>query len=156
VGEAWAARGLGTPATRAQVIEGLIYEGYLLRQGKELIVTQKGLSLITLLRNLDADTLTKPELTGEWEAKLRQMERGQISRESFMEDIRRLTTDIVTKVRGGMGKEITGEFHPIEVPCPRCGGGPFKETFRAFECEGCHLLIWKTMAGRELERSTRW
>jgi DNA topoisomerase-3 len=151
--EAMAERGLGTPATRAQVIEGLIYEGYLLRQGKELIVTQKGLSLITLLRNLDADTLTKPELTGEWEAKLRQMERGQMSRESFMEDIRRLTTDIVTKVRGGMGKEITGEFHPIEAPCPRCGGGPFKETFKAFECEGCHLLIWKTMAGRELERS---
>lgn len=151
--EAMAERGLGTPATRAQVIEGLIYEGYLLRQGKELIVTQKGLSLITLLRNLDADTLTKPELTGEWEAKLRQMERGQISRESFMADIRQLATDIANKVRGGMGKEITGEFVPIDVPCPQCGGGPFKETFRAFECESCHLLIWKTMAGRELERS---
>ena len=117
--EAMAERGLGTPATRAQVIEGLIFEGYLLRQGKELIVTQKGLSLITLLRNLDADTLTKPELTGEWEAKLRQMERGQISRESFMADIRQLATDIANKVRGGrMGKEITGEFHPIEVTCP--------------------------------------
>lgn len=146
-------RGLGTPATRAQVIEGLIFEGYILRQGKELIVTQKGLSLITLLRNINADTLTKPELTGEWEYKLREMERGAISRETFMEDIRRLTTEIVEKVRGNMGKEVTGEFQPIEVPCPRCNHPSFKETFRAFECEDCALIIWKTMAGRELERT---
>src|SRR5262249_54200750 len=110
------------------------------------------ISLITLLRNLHAETLTKPELTGEWEAKLRQMERGAMSREAFMSDIRALTTDIVTKVRGGMGKEVTGEFQPIEAVCPRCGGGPFKESFRAFECEGCKLSIWKTMAGREFER----
>ena len=68
--EAMSERGLGTPATRAQVIEGLITEGYLLRQGKELIVTAKGLSLITLLRDLHAETLTKPELTGGWEFQL--------------------------------------------------------------------------------------
>jgi DNA topoisomerase-3 len=80
------------------------------------------------------------------------MERGKLSRAAFMEEIRQLTSDIVTKVRGGMGKEVRGEFHALEVKCPRCGGGPFKESFRAFECEGCKLTIWKTMAGRELER----
>jgi len=150
--DAMSERGLGTPATRAQVIEGLIFEGYLLRHGKELIVTQKGLSLITLLRNLHADTLTKPELTGEWEFKLKQMERGSLSRGAFMDEIRQLTSDIVTKVRGGMGQEVRGEFLSLDVACPRCGAGPFKESFRAFECPECKLTVWKTMAGRELER----
>lgn len=152
--EAMSERGLGTPATRAQVIEGLLFEGYLIRQGRDLIVTAKGISLITLLRNLRAETLTKPELTGEWEFKLRQMERGQLSRTAFMEQIRALTTDIVGKVRGGMGQEVRGNFKPIEVKCPKCGGGPFKESFKAYECVNpeCKLIIWKNMSGRELER----
>jgi DNA topoisomerase-3 len=152
--EAMAERGLGTPATRAQTIEGLIYEGYLLRQGRDLIVTAKGISLITLLRNLRAETLTKPELTGEWEHKLRQMERGQLSRSTFMEQIRELTTELVGKVRGGMGQEVRGDFKAIDVKCPKCGGGPFKESFKAFECVNpeCKLIVWKTMSGREFER----
>ncbi len=152
--EAMSERGLGTPATRAQVIEGLIYEGYLIRQGRDLIVTAKGLSLITLLRSLKAESLTKPELTGEWEFKLRQMERGQLSRPAFMEQIRGLTTDIVSKVRGGMGTVVEGHFHDLEVPCPKCGAERFKESFKAYECVNpeCKLIIWKSMAGRELER----
>ena len=152
--EAMSERGLGTPATRAQVIEGLIYEGYLIRQGRDLIVTAKGLSLITLLRSLKAESLTKPELTGEWEFKLRQMERGQLSRPAFMEQIRGLTTDIVSKVRGGMGTVVEGHFHDLEVPCPKCGSERFKESFKAYECVNpeCKLLIWKSMSGRELER----
>jgi DNA topoisomerase-3 len=129
-----AERGLGTPATRAQTIEGLLYEGYIARQGRDLHVTAKGLSLITLLRNLDAATLTKPELTGEWEHRLRQMERGELSREVFMEDIRRLTTEIVEKVSGGVGREVHGKFEPLPVKCPRCGNVGFNESFRAFEC----------------------
>lgn len=152
--EAMSERGLGTPATRAQIIEGLLYEGYLNRQGRDLQVTAKGLSLITLLRALDAATLTKPELTGEWEFKLKQMERGQLSRATFMNDIRLLTTDIVEKVRGGMGREIAGHFEPIEVKCPRCGASSFKESFKAFECVNpeCKLIVWKTMSDREFER----
>lgn len=152
--EAMAERGLGTPATRAQVIEGLLMEGYLIRQGRDLIVTAKGISLITLLRNLHAETLTKPELTGEWEHKLRQMERGELSRGTFMTEIRGLTTDIVSKVRGGMGQEVRGDFKPIEATCPRCGNGTFKETFKAYECtnQECKLIVWKTMSGREFER----
>ncbi len=152
--EAMSERGLGTPATRAQVIEGLIYEGYLIRQGRELIVTAKGLSLITLLRSLRAEQLTKPELTGEWEFKLRQMERGQLSRPAFMGEIRGLTTDLVSKVRGGMGTVVEGKFHDLEVTCPKCGTERFKESFKAYECVNpeCKLLIWKSMSGRELER----
>ena len=152
--EAMSERGLGTPATRAQVIEGLLFEGYLLRQGRDLIVTAKGLSLITLLRSLQAESLTKPELTGEWEHKLRQMERGELSRVAFMEQIRGLTTDIVTKIRGGMGTVVEGHFHDLEAPCPKCGAERFKESFKAYECvnEECKLIIWKSMAGRELER----
>jgi len=150
--EAMAERGLGTPATRAQIIEGLLFEGYLLRQGRELFVTAKGMSLITLLRNLQAEALTKPELTGEWEHKLRQMERGQLSREVFMTEIRKLTTDIVEKVRGGLGQEVQGKFEALAAKCPRCQEASFKESFRAFECPGCKLIVWKTMAGREFER----
>jgi DNA topoisomerase III len=150
--EAMSERGLGTPATRAQIIEGLLFEGYLLRQGRELIVTAKGMSLITLLRDLHAEALTKPELTGEWEFKLKEMERGRLSRDAFMQEIRGLTTDLVDKVRSGMGKEITGDFKPIEVTCPKCGAKSFRETFRTFECVGCKLIVWKTMASREFER----
>ena len=150
--EAMSERGLGTPATRAQIIEGLLAEGYLLRQGRELVATAKGMSLITLLRDLHAEALTKPELTGEWEFRLKQMERGQLSRADFMAQIGTLTRDLVEKVRAGMGKEVSGQFRPLEVNCPRCGNLGFKESFRCYECAGCKLTVWKTMAAREFER----
>ena len=151
--EAMAERGLGTPATRAQVIEGLLFEGYIIRDGRELVVTQKGLSLITLLRNLDAQALTQPAMTGEWEFKLREMGRGKLSRDAFMREIRALTTEIVAKVKGHEGQEIQGDFKPLEVPCPKCGHPQIEETFRNYKCAGCGLVIWKTVASRELERS---
>jgi DNA topoisomerase-3 len=152
--EAMAERGLGTPATRAQTIEGLLFEGYIARQGRDLHVTAKGLSLITLLRDLDAGTLTKPELTGEWEHRLRQMEKGQLSRDKFMEDIHLLAKEIVEKVKAGMGREVVGKFEPLNVKCPKCGHVGFNESFRAFECGNpeCKLLVWKTTADREFER----
>jgi DNA topoisomerase III len=152
--EAMAERGLGTPATRAQTIEGLIFEGYLLRQGRELIVTAKGISLITLLRSLNAEALTKPELTGGWEHKLRQMERGELSRGTFMTEIRDLTTEIVGKVRGGMGQTVEGRFKDLAATCPKCGNTTFKESFKAYECTNpeCKLIVWKSMSGREFER----
>jgi DNA topoisomerase-3 len=149
-----AERGLGTPATRAQIIEGLIFEGYVIRDGRELVVTQKGLSLITLLRNLDEQGLTQPALTGEWEFKLKQMERGRLSRAAFMDEIRRLTTEIVNKVKNYQGGEIQGDFKPLEVPCPKCGAAKFAEDFRSYKCVNpeCGLIVWKTVASRELER----
>jgi DNA topoisomerase IA len=76
-----AGKGLGTPATRAATIEGLLNEKYLVREGRELIPTAKAFQLMTLLRGLGVSELTAPELTGEWEFKLAQMERGGISRE---------------------------------------------------------------------------
>ena len=98
-----AGRGLGTPATRAQIIENLIGETYILRDGKELIPTAKAFSLITLLRGLGTNELTSPELTGEWEHKLAQMERGALSRSTFMEHIQTMARDMVerAKTRGG-------------------------------------------------------
>ncbi len=150
--EAMSERGLGTPATRAQIIEGLLFEGYLIREGRDLIVTQKGLSLITLLRSLDIQALIQPALTGEWEFKLRQMERGKLSRAAFMGEIRALTSDIVEKVKGFEGEEIKGDWKPLEVTCPKCGAATFCETFRNYKCDGCGLTVWKTIASRELER----
>lgn len=150
--EAMSQRGLGTPATRAQIIEGLIQDGYVLRQGRELVVTQKGLSLITLLRGIGVEALTSPELTGEWEYKLKRMERGEMGREEFMESIRRFTEEIVAKAKNYHGGEIGGHFQDLEAVCPRCGERAFKETLKTYECRGCGLVIWKNMSGRELER----
>jgi DNA topoisomerase III len=152
--EAMAERGLGTPATRAQIIEGLIFEGYIVRDQRDLVVTQKGLSLITLLRNLEAEALIQPDTTGEWEHKLREMGRGKLTRDSFMREIRALTSDIVAKIKGREGIEIKGDYKPIDVKCPKCGAAKFIETFKSYKCvnEECGLTVWKMVASRELER----
>jgi DNA topoisomerase III len=149
--EAMRERGLGTPATRAQVIEGLLLDGYIERKGKELVVTAKGLSLITLLRNLHTDVLCKPELTGEWEFRLKEMAHGKLDRRHFMEDIRGLTKQIVEKVRNFRGETIEGEYAIIDAKCPNCGGGPIKEDYKTFRCQNCDWLMWKTMASRQFE-----
>lgn len=149
--EAMRERGLGTPATRSQIIEGLLQDGYIERKGKELVVTAKGLSLITLLRNLHTDVLSTPELTGEWEFRLKQMAHGKLDRKHFMEDIRGLTREIVEKVRDFRGERIEGKYAIIEAKCPNCGGGPIKEDYKTFRCQNCDWLIWKTMASRQFE-----
>jgi DNA topoisomerase-3 len=147
-------RGLGTPATRAQIIEGLILDGYLVRQGRDIIVTSKGLSLITLLRGIGVDSLTSPEMTGEWEYQLKQMEAGATDRATFMAGIRKFTEEIVEKAKGyaGDANSVLGNFHDLEARDPKTGElAAFKETFKAYESPA-GTLIWKTMAGRELER----
>ncbi len=153
--EAMSQRGLGTPATRADTIEGLQKDGYLVRQGKELIVTSKGLALITLLRGLGIQSLTSPEMTGEWEYKLKQMEHGALDRPTFMRDIKAFTGDIVEKAKSFEGDLVSGNFEDLAVTCPKCGSTEgFKESFKAFECkaEGCGAIVWKNMAGRQFER----
>lgn len=150
--DAMSQRGLGTPATRAQIIEGLIMDGYVIRQGRELIATAKGLSLITLLRGIGVDSLTSPEMTGEWEFKLKQMEQGAMDRARFMSEIRAFTEDIVEKAKTYSGDTVAGNFLDLDAKCPKCGETGFKESFKAYECKSCGLLVWKNMAGRELER----
>jgi DNA topoisomerase-3 len=150
--EAMSQRGLGTPATRAQIIEGLLLDGYITRQGRELFVTQKGLSLINLLHGIGIQALTSPEMTGEWEFKLKQMEHGAMPRPEFMDGIRRFAADIVAKAKDFSGNSVQGQFTDLEAKCPRCGATTFKESYKAYECKECGLVVWKNMAGRELER----
>lgn len=151
--DAMSQRGLGTPATRAQIIEGLILDGYVVRQGRDLITTAKGLSLITLLRGIGVDSLTSPEMTGEWEYKLKLMEQGGMDRALFMQEIRAFTEEIVSKAKDYSGDSVHGNFVELDATCPKCQQVGFKESFKAYECKGCGLLIWKNMAGRELERA---
>lgn len=153
--EAMSQRGLGTPATRADTIEGLQRDAYILRTGKELVVTSKGLALIQLLRGLHIDSLTSPEMTGEWEFKLKQMETGHLDRTTFMRDIKSFTSDIVDKAKSFEGDTIQGDFHDLPVTCPKCHSTQgFKESFKAFECKAqdCGAIVWKNMAGRQFER----
>src|SRR5216117_997374 len=120
--EAMREKGLGTPATRAQIIEGLIYEKYVLRNLRELQPTPKAFSLITLLRGLQIPELSSPELTGDWEFKLRSMSRGQMKRPDFMKEIADMTRDIVKKAKSHDSDSVPGDFGTLKVPCPICGG----------------------------------
>ena len=144
-------KGLGTPATRAAIIEGLITQNYIRRDGKELVPTIKAKQLIALLKGLGEDELCVPELTGQWEFKLAQIERGELSRDAFMQDIRNLTREIVESA-----KRYEGDTVPIEnpahlkTPCPKCGG-EIVENYRRFACTSCDFSITKHPAGRSLE-----
>jgi DNA topoisomerase-3 len=150
--EAMSAKGLGTPATRAAIIEGLIFEKYVLRLGKELQPTAKAFSLITLLRGLGVPELSAPELTGDWEFKLRQMERGQLKRQEFMEQIAQMTRDIVGKAKSHESDTVPGDFATLSVPCPKCGG-VIKENYKKFQCQSCDFSLWKIAASRQFETS---
>jgi len=150
--EAMSQRGLGTPATRAAIIEGLLGDGYVLREGRDLSATSKGLALVNLLRHMGVAALTSPELTGEWEFKLKRMEAGEFQRPEFMAEIRGFTREIVSKAQG-FTDDSEGAFPDLEVVCPKCGKGPFKETVRQFKCRSCDLSLWKSLASRPLERT---
>ncbi len=148
--EAMSAKGLGTPATRAAIIEGLIYEKYVQRNGRELQATAKGISLITLLRGLGIPELCSPELTGDWEFKLKQMERGELQRSDFMREIAEMTRTIVDKTKRYESDTVPGEFGILNVPCPKCGG-EIKENYKKFQCQKCDFALWKIVAGRQFE-----
>ena len=148
--EAMAAKGLGTPATRAAIIEGLLGEKYLVREGRELIPTAKAFQLMTLLRGLDVKELTAPELTGEWEYKLSQMERGKLPRDAFMQEIARMTQTIVKRAKEYDSDTIPGDYATLQTPCPNCGG-QVKENYRRFACTKCEFSISKIPGGRQFE-----
>lgn len=150
-------KGLGTPATRAAIIEGLLAEKYMFREGRELIPTAKAFQLMTLLRGLGVDELSRPELTGEWEFKLAQMERGELSRDAFMREIAAMTEHLVRKAKEYDRDTIPGDYATLSTPCPNCGG-VVKENYRRFACtgasgagEGCGFSFTKSPAGRTFE-----
>lgn len=155
--EAMQDKGLGTPATRSAIIEGLILEKYMLREGRELVPTAKAFQLMTLLRGLDVEDLTKPELTGNWEFQLAEMEHGRLSREAFMGEIAKMAERIVRKAKEYDRDTIPGDYATLSTPCPKCGG-VVKENYRRFACtgrsgseEGCGFSFTKIPAGRAFE-----
>ena len=154
--EAMQEKGLGTPATRAAIIEGLLTEKYMLREGREIIPTAKAFQLMTLLRGLEVEELCRAELTGEWEYKLSQMEKGQLSREAFMQEIAAMTERMVKKAKEYDRDTIPGDYATLESPCPNCGG-VVKENYRRYACvgkagtEGCGFSFGKSPAGRTFE-----
>jgi|CXWL01.1.fsa_nt_gi DNA topoisomerase-3 len=144
--EAMAAKGLGTPATRAAVIEGLIYEKYVERLGRELKPTWKAFRLFFALRHFGVDEITSPELTGDWEFKLKQMEQAKLPREKFMEHIEQVARDLVKRIKSGTIPEEA--FASVAAPCPKCGG-VIQETYRKFQCQSCNFYIWPVLLGRD-------
>ena len=156
--EAMQEKGLGTPATRAAIIEGLIAEKYMLREGRELMPTAKAFQLMTLLRGLGVEDLTKPELTGNWEYQLAQMEHGRLKRDAFMAEIGKMAERIVKKAKEYDRDTIPGDYATLGTPCPNCGG-TVKENYRRYACVGstaaedggCGFSITKIPAGRAFE-----
>jgi DNA topoisomerase-3 len=155
--EAMKDSGLGTPATRAEMIETLIRREYIERVGKDLQPTPKGLQVISML---DEHKITSPELTGDWEHRLSEIEHGQADRRAFMSDIAGFADEIVKQI-AALDRE---QLRPVRVElglCPRCGaetGEIIRENSRAYGCTswkskeepGCGFVIWKKVAGRTL------
>ncbi len=148
--EAMAEKGLGTPATRAAIIEGLIAENYLVREGRELVPTAKAFQLLTLLRGLGVQELTMPELTGGWEHKLAQMERGLLDRNTFMSEIAEVTRRIVERAKNYQSDTVPGDYATLQAPCPKCGG-VVQENYKRFACTKCDFSIGKHPGGRTFE-----
>ncbi|MFK7817478.1 MAG: DNA topoisomerase, partial [Planctomycetaceae bacterium] len=156
--EAMSERGLGTPATRANIIEGLIRQKYLFRNElnyRELVVSNKGLALVDLLETIGIDGLGKPEMTGEWEHKLKEMEAGRLNRDQFMEEIKVLTKEIVQQTKD-FTEELVNQVYPdIEATCPECASTVFKQTDGLFECKNpeCTFKLKKYHASHELSEA---
>ena len=155
--EAMQEKGLGTPATRAAIIEGLIYEKYIHREGRELVPGAKAFQLMTLLRGLGVEDLTKPELTGNWEYQLSEMEKGKLERKTFMAEIARMAERIVRLAKEYDRDTIPGDYATLATPCPNCAG-VVKENYRRFACtgaaaalEGCGFSISKIPGSRAFE-----
>ncbi len=146
--EAMKERGLGTPATRADTIDGLINQKYLERNQRELVPTTKAESLLQFLSAVQADALTKPDMTGEWEFKLRQMEHGKFPRRDFMAEIVEVTKGIVERTKNFEEDESNSRVTDIISPTD---GKPMVETLRGYKSQDGGLMIYKVMSGRKIE-----
>jgi DNA topoisomerase III len=143
--------GIGTPATRAAIIERLIDVGYLEREGRALRATEKGIQVIRLLGE---HPLTSPKLTGDWEKRLHEIEAGAEARPKFMSDIVQFTTDTVAELDKLKGVKIE---RANLGPCPVCGKDVI-ENRKGYSCwtkddPGCGFVIWKKKAGKNLPES---
>src|SRR5690242_7572915 len=146
--EAMKESGIGTPATRAAIIERLVDVGYIEREGRALHATDKGVQVIRLL---GSHPLTSPELTGDWERRLGLIEQGEDSRPAFMSDIARFTTETVQEL--DKLKDVKIERANLG-PCPVCGRDVI-ENRKGYSCwskddPGCGFVIWKRKAGKIL------
>jgi DNA topoisomerase-3 len=141
------AKGLGTPATRAAIIEGLIREEYIVREGRELVPTPKAFSLLFALHMLHIVELASPELTGEWEHKLKLIEAGKLTREQFMKEITELVRKVVGVIKTGEIPDVV--YATVSAPCPKCRKGVVQENYRKFQCQKCDFNLWKVTSGRE-------
>lgn len=153
--EAMSERGLGTPATRAATIEGLLRQQYIAREGRDLNVTGKGLRLIELCEEMKIEALCSPSMTGDWEAKLNKMQHGEICRDAFMEEIAEFTADVVAKAHKRMDELVNRVFPDLDCPCPACGAPRLKQTDATYECREaeCDFRISKHIAGRKLSEA---
>lgn len=140
-------KGLGTPATRASTIEHLLREKYLERDARALVPTLKAENLFEFLSAVQAEELTHPDLTGEWEYKLRQMEQGKLSRADFMQGITDLTKQIVERTKNFEEDETNAPETSIISPTDE---KPMKETLRAYRSQDGELTVYKSIAGRKL------
>ena len=146
--EAMREKGLGTPATRASIIEGLIYEEYVRREGRELVPTAKAVDLLYALSQFGIDELRSPELTGQWEFKLKHIEHGKLRREEFMQHIVDTTRDLVARIKDS--RSIDQPIRTLAAKCPKCGG-TLTENYKKFTCGSCDFSIWKVIASRRME-----
>jgi DNA topoisomerase III len=153
--DAMSDRGLGTPATRASIIENLIKQKYVFRDEiskRDLVVSNKGMALVDLLHELDITTLGSPELTGEWEYKLKEMEQGKLRRDVFMNEIKQLTKEIVAQAKSKIEEKKKQTFPDVNVACPECHQVGVRQTEGTYECKhpDCSFRINKFIAGHEL------
>jgi DNA topoisomerase-3 len=147
--EAMKESGIGTPATRAAIIERLISVGYVEREGRALHATEKGVKVIELLGE---HVITSAELTGNWEARLNKIEHGEDSRKKFIEDTSKFIDEIVKWLDGHL-KDVKIERANLG-PCPVCGRDVI-ENRKGYSCwsredPGCGFVIWKNKAGKTL------
>ncbi|HMJ06948.1 MAG TPA: DNA topoisomerase III [Chthoniobacterales bacterium] len=148
--EAMKERGLGTPATRADTIDGLIYQKYMDRQQRELVPTAKAEQLIQFLTAVKATDITSPAMTGEWEHQLRLMEQGKFPREKFMAGIVAETRGIVERVKGF--EEDDSIARETEILSPT-DGKPLRETLRGYKSQDGEFMLYKVIGGRKMEES---
>lgn len=147
-------KGLGTPATRAGMIETLIKRQYIERDKKKLIPTEKGVGLIRLVRELP---ISSPELTGEWEFRLNKISRGEDNPQSFIREVQGYTVDIIREVKGiPKPPPLMPDYTLEESVCPKCGKGKILKGKQAFGCsrykEGCNFIFKPRIAGKFVEK----